>query len=100
MANSFSFLKSGAVWLLYLLKVINLIALFCSMFIRLHWYPHVTKQQLMCGNSNALYSMILMLCGRICLSLFRIPIICEHLLVILSECFSNLNLSPALIQEI
>ena len=41
----------------------------------------------MCGNSSALYSMILMLCGRICLSLFRIPIICEHLLVILSECF-------------
>ena len=41
----------------------------------------------MCGISNALYSMILMLCGRICLSLFRIPIICEHLLVILSECF-------------
>ena len=41
----------------------------------------------MCGNSRALYSIILMFCGRICLSLFRIPIICEHLLVILSECF-------------
>ena len=41
----------------------------------------------MCGNSSALYSMILMLCGRICLRLFRIPIICEHVLVILSECF-------------
>ena len=30
---------------------------------------------------------MLMFCGRICLCLFRIPIICEHLLVILSECF-------------
>ena len=79
MVNSFSFLKSGAVWLLYLLEVINRTALFCRMFIRLHWYPQVI--------GIALYSMILMLCGRICLSLFRIPIICEHLLVILSECF-------------
>ena len=41
----------------------------------------------MCGNSSALHSMILMLCGRICLSLYIIPIIREHLLVILSECF-------------
>ena len=41
----------------------------------------------MCGNSRALYSIVVMLCGRICLSLFRIPIICGHLLVILSECF-------------
>ena len=31
--------------------------------------------------------VVLMLCVIICLSLFRIPIICEHLLVILYEGF-------------
>ena len=51
----------------------------------------------MCGNIIAFYGMILMLCGRICLSLYRIPSIYEHVLVILSECFfqfkfeSNVN---------
>ena len=44
--------------------------------------------------------MILMLCGRICLSLYRIPIIREHLLVLLSDFFSNSNLSQVLIQGI
>ena len=43
MVKSLSFLKSGAVWQLYVLKVISRIALFCNMFIRLHWYPHVTR---------------------------------------------------------
>ena len=37
----------------------------------------------MCGNNSALYNMILMLCGRMCLSLYSIPIIREHLLVII-----------------
>ena len=54
----------------------------------------------MCGSSSALYRMILILCGSICFSLFRIPIILEHLLVTLSSVFSNLDSSPKLIREI
>ena len=55
----------------------------------------------MCGSSSALYSLTLIRCGSICFSLFRIPIILEHLLITLSECFfSNLDSSPKLIREI
>ena len=55
----------------------------------------------MCGRSSALYSMILILCGSICFSLFIIPITLEHLSVTLSEWFFfNLDSSPKLIREI
>ena len=40
-----------------------------------------------CGGSSALYSMIIILCGSICFSLFRITMILEHFSVTLSECF-------------
>ena len=41
----------------------------------------------MCGNSSELYSIIFIRWGKVCLSLFNIPIILEHLLDTFSECF-------------
>ena len=40
----------------------------------------------MCGNTSALYSFICIRCGKVCLSLFSIPIILEHLLYTFSMC--------------
>ena len=41
----------------------------------------------MCGNNSALYSIIFIRWGKVCLSLFNIPIILEHLLDTFSVCF-------------
>ena len=41
----------------------------------------------MCGNNSALYSIIFIRWGKVCFSLFSIPIILEHLLDTFSECF-------------
>ena len=41
----------------------------------------------MCGNSSELYSIVFIRWGKMCLSLFNIPIILEHLLDTFSECF-------------
>ena len=41
----------------------------------------------MCGNNSALYSIIFIRRGKVCFSLFNIPIILEHLLDTFSECF-------------
>ena len=41
----------------------------------------------MCGNSSELYSIVFIRWGKVCLSLFNIPIILEHLLDTFSECF-------------
>ena len=41
----------------------------------------------MCGNISALYSIIFIRWGKVCFSLFNIPIILEHLLDTFSECF-------------
>ena len=41
----------------------------------------------MCGISSELYSIIFIRWDKVCLSLFNIPIILEHLLDIFSECF-------------
>ena len=41
----------------------------------------------MCGISSELYSSIFIRWGKVCLSLFNIPIIREHLLDTFSECF-------------
>ena len=57
---------------------------FCNLW---HWYPQVVKQYLMCGNSSELYSIIFIRWGKVCLSLFNIRIILEHLLATFSECF-------------
>ena len=41
----------------------------------------------MCGNNSALYSIIFIRWGKVCLSLFNIPVILEHLLDTISVCF-------------
>ena len=41
----------------------------------------------MCGNSSELYSIVFIRWGKMCLSLFNIPIMLEHLLDTFSECF-------------
>ena len=47
----------------------------------------------MCGNNSALYSIIFIRWGKVCLSLFNIPIILEHLLDTFSECFLQFTYS-------
>ena len=41
----------------------------------------------MCGNNSALYGIIFIRWGKVCLSLFNIHIILEHVLDTFSECF-------------
>ena len=41
----------------------------------------------MCGSNSALYSIIFIHWGKVCLSLFNMPIILEHLLDTFSVCF-------------
>ena len=49
------------------------------------------RQYCRCGSNSVLYNSIFMLWGKICLSLFNMPIVLKHLPAIMSACVFHLR---------
>ncbi len=95
---SFTFSKPrdfniGSVCALYLLRVIILTALFCSLGNLPEWSPQDRMLKFRCGKIIELYIVLSVYVGRKCWSLFMTPSVRDILLAILSVCGAQFNVS-------